>query len=378
MAAAAPGPPGPPALGAPGPAGERGAGGAGEGKSPRRSLANELNDAGIVDEESDDDMDASPLDTKYTWEPPDPNSDTGDCIVGHMIDTKTRVIRKDTHFLQTGQGVPYHVVREVSILKGVNHPHVIRLLDVVHEFDSVSLIYEYLPRDLRCVLDEKLPIYEQGPATHPLQIKEYYRQMLCGVMFLHSQCILHRDLKPNDLRITDQNVIKITNFRLARTFSLPLRTYTHEVVTLWYRAPEILLGKKRYDTSVDMWSAGCLLAEITSGDALFRGDSEIDQLFQIYRVLGTPTKSEWPDIKDLPDYKASFPTWEPKALTEVVTGLDEQGESLLQQLLVYDSMHRATARQALQHPYFDDLHGWVAPTVRPPPNKRLPNVDWPA
>ena len=136
--------------------------------------------------------DIAPLDTKYTWEPPDPNSDTGDCIVGHMIDTKTRVIRKDTHFLQTGQGVPYHVVREVSILKGVNHPHVIRLLDVVHEFDSVSLIYEYLPRDLRCVLDEKLPIYEQGPATHPLQIKEYYRY----VYVVHVLSLSHMHTHP--------------------------------------------------------------------------------------------------------------------------------------------------------------------------------------
>jgi serine/threonine protein kinase len=168
--------------------------------------------------------------------------------------------------------------------------------------------------------------------------------MLGGVTFLHSQCILHRDLKPNDLRVTEHNVVKITNFRLARTFTLPLRTYTHEVVTLWYvssvqcrrrrrqgrvpctassptalcplptmiryRSPEILLGKKRYDTSVDMWSAGCLLAEVSSGEALFRGDSEIDQLFQIFRVLGTPTKAEWPELKQLPDYKASFPMWE--------------------------------------------------------------------
>eukprot|EP00035_Acanthoeca_spectabilis_P029767 m.6328 g.6328 ORF g.6328 m.6328 type:complete len:359 (-) comp3821_c0_seq1:142-1218(-) len=337
-------------------------------KSPRRSLANELNDAGAAAPLDSDFV--GPLgedDAKYAWEDTERLGPTGDVVKGTLLATSEAVIRKRTQFLNSGQGVPYHVVREVSILKGINHPHIVRLIDVVHEFDSVSLIYECLPRDLRSILDEKMPEYEPGPAIDPLQIKDYYRQMLVGVMFLHSQCILHRDLKPNDLRVTEDNVVKITNFRLARTFTLPLRTYTHEVVTLWYRSPEILLGKKRYDTSVDMWSAGCLLAEVTSGEALFRGDSEIDQLFQIFRVLGTPTKSEWPELKQLPDYKAAFPVWDAQVLPDVIAGLDESTEALLRQLLVYDSSERLTARQALMHEFFDDLQDWVPPSVRPPP-----------
>mmetsp|Transcript_24614 Transcript_24614/g.64155 ORF Transcript_24614/g.64155 Transcript_24614/m.64155 type:complete len:369 (-) Transcript_24614:2863-3969(-) len=307
------------------------------------------------------------VDTRYAWEDKERLGPTGDVVKGTLLTTQEPVIRKRTQFLQSGQGVPYHVVREVSILKGINHPHIVRLLDVIHEFDSVSLIYECLPRDLRSILDEKNPRFEPGPAIDPRQLKDYFRQMLTGVTFLHSQCILHRDLKPNDLRVTEDNTVKITNFRLARTFTLPLRTYTHEVVTLWYRAPEILLGKKRYDTSVDMWSAGCLLAEVTSGEALFRGDSEIDQLFQIFRVLGTPTKAEWPELKQLPDYKASFPIWEQQVLPKVVPGLDKPAEALLRKLLVYDSSERLRARHTLQHEYFDDLEGWVPPKVRPPP-----------
>ena len=171
-------------------------------------------------------------------------------------------------------------MREVSILKGINHPNVVSLIEVVHKVDDVALVYEFLPYDLRQLLDIKrdwlkeldkdLPTrpgfdMHTHPAIGDQQMTEYFQQVLEGVSFLHSRCILHRDLKPTDLRIDATNTIKISNFRLARTFTLPLRTYTHEVVTLWYRAPEILLGQKRYDTSIDMWSAGCILAEITTG-----------------------------------------------------------------------------------------------------------------
>lgn len=207
--------------------------------------------------------------------------------------------------------------------------------------------------------------WKQDPALGVLQTKEYFRQVLQGVSFLHSRCILHRDLKPTDLRIDDSNTIKISNFRLARTFTLPLRTYTHEVVTLWYRAPEILLGKTRYDTSIDMWSAGCILAEITTGDAVFMGDSEIDQLYQIFRLLGTPSAAEWPGVHSLPDYKSTFPDWPNRGFNETVNGIDPEGDDLLSQLLVYDSTKRLTARRALAHPFFDELEGWAAPPQRP-------------
>lgn len=165
-------------------------------KSPRRSLTNELNDAGAA-APLDSDF-AGPLgmptqgacfqhlvslthclagedDAKYAWEDTERLGPTGDVVKGTLLATSEAVIRKRTQFLNSGQGVPYHVVREVSILKGINHPHIVRLLDVVHEFDSVSLIYECLPRDLRSILDEKMPEYEPGPAIDPLQIKDYYR-----------------------------------------------------------------------------------------------------------------------------------------------------------------------------------------------------------
>lgn len=100
---------------------------------------------------------------------------------------------------------------------------------------------------------------------------------------------MHRDLKPGNLLVGEDNrTIKIADFGLARTFGLPLKTYTHEVVTLWYRAPEVLLGQKVYSTAIDMWSVGCIFYELCHNKPLFPGKSEIDQIFRIFKTLGTP------------------------------------------------------------------------------------------
>ncbi|KAM9886988.1 hypothetical protein OXX79_013903, partial [Metschnikowia pulcherrima] len=108
---------------------------------------------------------------------------------------------------------------------------------------------------------------------------------------------------PQNLLIDKEGNLKLADFGLARAFGVPLRAYTHEVVTLWYRAPEILLGGKQYSTGVDMWSVGVIFAEMCNRKPLFPGDSEIDEIFRIFRVLGTPNETVWPDVSYLPDYK---------------------------------------------------------------------------
>jgi serine/threonine protein kinase len=130
---------------------------------------------------------------------------------------------------------------------------------------------------------------------------------------------LHRDLKPQNLLINKEGNLKLADFGLARAFGVPLRTYTHEVVTLWYRAPEILLGGRQYSTGVDMWSVGCIFAEMATRKPLFPGDSEIDEIFKIFRILGTPTEADWPGVESFPDFKSSFPKWERKQDDEMVS-----------------------------------------------------------
>merc|ERR1719247_2611472 len=130
--------------------------------------------------------------------------------------------------------------------------------------------------------------------------------------------MLHRDLKPQNLLVDRRgDTLKLADFGLARAFNVPIRPYTHEVVTLWYRAPEVLLGEERYATPMDIWSLGCILAEMATGQALFPGDSEIDTIFRIFRLLGTPSDEVWPGVTTLRDYKQHFPQWRDSNMAEV-------------------------------------------------------------
>lgn len=140
-------------------------------------------------------------------------------------------------------------------------------------------------------------------------------------------------------------------------------------MTLWYRAPEILLGGRAYSTGVDMWSAGCIFAEMCTRRPLFPGDSEIDEIFKIFRILGTPTEADWPGVTSFPDYKPTFPKWIKDNSKPLVQNLDDNGLDLLEALLVYDPASRISAKQAVQHPYFDGvvLPGQAAAQAAPMP-----------
>ncbi|XP_022053137.1 cyclin-dependent kinase 2 [Acanthochromis polyacanthus] len=248
------------------------------------------------------------------------------------------------------EGVPSTAIREISLLKELSHPNIVKLRDVIHTDSKLYLVFEFLHQDLKKFMDSSsvtgIPV--------PL-VKSYLFQLLQGLSFCHSHRVLHRDLKPQNLLINAQGEIKLADFGLARAFGVPVRTYTHEVVTLWYRAPEILLGCKYYSTAVDVWSLGCIFAEMITRRALFPGDSEIDQLFRIFRTLGTPDETVWPGVTSMPDYKPSFPKWARQELSKVVPLLDEDGRELLGEMLNYDPNKRLSAKNALVHRFFRDV-----------------------
>jgi len=189
----------------------------------------------------------------------------------------------------------------------------------------------------------------------PKLVKSYLHQITQGILFCHQRRTMHRDLKPQNLLIDKNGVIKLADFGLARAFGIPIRVYTHEVVTLWYRAPEVLLGAPRYSYPIDIWSIGCIFAEMATRRPLFHGDSEIDQLFKIFRILSTPNEETWPGVSELPDYKQSFPMWRGNNLKDSVKILDAVGLDLLQKMLIYMPSERINAKSILKHPYFDDL-----------------------
>lgn len=128
-----------------------------------------------------------------------------------------------------------------------------------------------------------------------------------------------------------------------------------QVVTLWYRAPEILMGQREYSPSVDIWSMGAIMVEMVTKRPLWPGDSEIDELFRIFRCLGTPDETVWPGVTKLPDFKETFPRWQARSPAKWAPGLDEAGTDLLMRMLAYDPVHRISAKAALNHPWFDDV-----------------------
>jgi serine/threonine protein kinase len=214
-----------------------------------------------------------------------------------------------------------------------------------------------MDRDLKNFIDEKKKYKAQ---IEELTIKSIMCQILRGVADCHSKRVLHRDIKPQNILLNDEGEVKIADFGLARAFQVPIRPYTHEVVTLWYRAPEILLNAVEYSTPVDMWSVGCIFAELYNQLPIFQGDSEIDQIFKIFRVTGTPTNEEWPGVTELPNYKPKFPKWSKKELSSQVPKMDDSAVDLLSKMLTLDPLQRITAKRALDHPYFDDLNAMIA------------------
>lgn len=169
---------------------------------------------------------------------------------------------------------------------------------------------------------------------------------------------MHRDLKPQNLLIDlKSQTIKLADFGLGRVYSLPVAKYTHEVVTLWYRAPEILLGAKQYSTGVDIWSVGCILAEMVSGRPIFCGECELEQLLEIFRVLGTPNEESWPEVGELPDWH-DFPVWRPQDLVTAfpaLAKLGHHGVQLFADMMQMSAKKRISALDALESPFFDDI-----------------------
>ncbi|XP_061090131.1 cyclin-dependent kinase 3-like [Conger conger] len=265
-------------------------------------------------------------------------------VTGQSVALKKIRLDADT------EGVPSTAIREISLLKELSHPNIVKLLDVVHTEKKLYLVFEFLNQDLKKYMDSS------QPAGLPLTlVQSYVLQLLQGIAFCHSHRVVHRDLKPQNLLLNQAGAIKLADFGLARAFGVPLRSYTHEVVTLWYRAPEILLGCKYYSTAVDIWSIGCIFAEMVAKRPLFPGDSEIDQLFRIFKKLGTPNEDLWPGVSQLPDYKSRFPRWAPQDLGAVTPKLQPAGRELLQKLLCYDPSQRISAKAALTHPYLCSL-----------------------
>ncbi|KAG4933049.1 Cyclin-dependent kinase G-2 [Glycine soja] len=254
-------------------------------------------------------------------------------------------------------GYPMSSLREINILLSFNHASIVNVKEVVvDDFDGTFMVMEHMEYDLKGLMEVKKQPFSMS------EIKSLMRQLLEGVKYLHDNWVIHRDLKSSNILLNHDGELKICDFGLSRQYGSPLKPYTPLVVTLWYRAPELLLGAKEYSTSIDMWSVGCIMAELIAKEPLFRGKSELEQLDKIFRTLGTPDEKIWPGLSKLPGAKANFVkqpinTLRKKFPAASFTGLpvlSELGFDLLKRLLTYDPEKRITAEDALLHDWFHE------------------------
>lgn len=258
------------------------------------------------------------------------------------------------------EGFPLTSLREINILFSSHHPSIIDLKEVVEgsSSDYVFLVLEYMDYDLGAVMRRR-----KNQPFCQTEVKCLMLQLLQGVKYLHDNWVLHRDLKTSNLLLNRRGELKICDLGMARQYGSPAKPYTQLVVTLWYRAPELLLGAKQYSTAVDMWSVGCIMAELLLNQPLFNGNNEIKQIDKIFRMLGTPNETSWPGFSELPKAKASFVKQPnnllrkkfPAASFTGAAPLSNAGFDLLNNLLTCDPAKRITADEALNHQWFSEF-----------------------
>lgn len=252
------------------------------------------------------------------------------------------------------EGFPITAIREIKILQKLRHPNIVSLLDVVTGTDSFSeprnsgtyLVFEYLDHDLSGLRELELSM---------AQIKYYLKQILEGIYFMHRCKVMHRDIKGANILIGQNHEVKLADFGLSRSVLDQNPLYTNRVVTLWYRAPELLLGSYKYTEAIDIWSIGCVFAEMLTGKPLCPGGSmELSQIQTTFQVCGTPTVEDWPGVVNLPWWDKFKPTSKCQRIIseEFKKFLPVAGLDLLNRLLTLDPSKRITAEEALSHPYF--------------------------
>uniref|UniRef100_A0A4W4FQ09 cyclin-dependent kinase n=1 Tax=Electrophorus electricus TaxID=8005 RepID=A0A4W4FQ09_ELEEL len=235
--------------------------------------------------------------------------------------------------LEHEEGAPCTAIREVSLLKNLKHANIVTLHDIIHTDRCLTLVFEYLDSDLKQYLDNCRNIMSMS------NVKVFMFQLLRGLA----------------------GELKLADFGLARAKSVPTKTYSNEVVTLWYRPPDVLLGSTEYSTPIDMWGVGCILYEMATGRPLFPGSTVKEELHLIFRLMGTPTEETCPGITANEEFRSYlFPQYRAQALINHVPRLDTEGIDLLTTLLLYDTRKRISAEASLRHAYFlslgEDIH----------------------
>lgn len=264
------------------------------------------------------------------------------------------------------EGFPITSLREINTLLKGQHSNIVTVREIVvgSNMDKIFIVMDYVEHDLKSLMET---MKHKKQVFLPAEVKCLIQQLMRAVAHLHDNWILHRDLKTSNLLLSHKGILKVGDFGLAREYGSPLKEYTSIVVTLWYRSPELLLGCKEYSTPIDVWSCGCIFAELLAMAPLFPGKSEVDQLNRIFKDLGTPNERVWPGYDQLPLVKKmTFTDYPVSQLRKKFANFtSELGLSLLQGLLTYDPKQRFTADGSLKSSYFKELPLPIDPSMFP-------------
>jgi len=288
----------------------------------------------------------------------------------HRVDQHTLVAVKEFKTTKASEGISHSAVREIALLKELDHENLVALRDVYVDPEgcSMRLVYEYAEYELSSIIKHHK---QHNQALSLLTRKSILYQMLNGLHYLHSNWVMHRDLKPSNILVmgdvrNELGVVKIADFGMARIYRSPLRKLLDNgmVVTIWYRAPELLLGAQHYTTAIDIWAVGCILGELITCVPLFQGgivdDVKVfpeDQVDKIWKALGALRPSRWPDVVHLSWWQKVADRDDPPALNTLFGSkynAQEPMYDLLLRMLDYNPVQRISARDALQHRLFRD------------------------
>merc|ERR1719323_2743254 len=290
-------------------------------------------------------------------------------VVYRARDKKTQeiVALKRLKMEREKEGFPITSLREINTLLISQHPNVVTVREIVvgSNMDQIFIVMDFVQHDLKGLMET---MRKKNQVFLPGEVKCLMQQLLRAIHHLHDNWILHRDLKASNLLLSHNGILKVGDFGLAREYGSPLKNYTAIVVTLWYRAPELLLGTKRYSTHIDVWSIGCILGELLMMEPLFPGKSEVDELNKIFKLLGTPSEKIWPGYKELPGVRSmKFIDFPVSKLREKFPErmLSDHGLDLMKGLLTYDPRQRMTCAQALEHPWFEENPRPIDPSMFP-------------
>lgn len=261
-------------------------------------------------------------------------------------------------------GFPKVSIREIRLLFKLKHPNVVEMTEVVvgQQPGSIFLVFEYCEHDIGALLDAM-----ERPFM-PAEVKGLLQQMLRGLAYLHGNFVIHRDLKLSNLLLTNRGMLKLADFGMAREFTSPPEPITTNVVTLWYRAPELLFGAKQYNIAVDMWSTGCMFGELLYHRPLMPGKHEEHQCHLICDLLGTPKPKIWPGLEHLPNYQkweANLPRNDMNNLGVKFPDATDGCLDLINRMLCFDPDRRESAASSLQHSYFSEAPAPTEPQWMP-------------